>query len=291
MPFCKTGREVWLPMKRSHRLVFSLLTLVLTQCGEFSQVFTPPANTSQNTPQSGDSLKEPSRSTKSSVKLPTIAPQTVDVEMPVVRDPILTKQGVYYFINNGDTLSSICKRYRIDPEQLVQINNLVESEMFVGRRLFIPNMRNRNNYVVVTRTIIESAQTKDDQRDKRNVSFQWPVDGIVTSPFGWRRGRNHDGLDISVKVGTPIHAAEDGRVLFAKRFAGYGNLVVLKHAQNYFSAYAHAQSLSVGQGDKVKRGQVIAVVGMTGHSTGPHLHFEIRKGVQAVDPKPLLPAK
>mgnify|MGYP001583466374 CR=1 FL=1 len=136
--------------------------------------------------------------------------------------------------------------------------------------------------------IKESKLEKD--RSKGTVKFTYPLkDSVLTSRFGMRRGRLHSGLDLAAKVGTPIYAVADGRVIFAKRFAGYGNLIVLKHDKNYFSAYAHASNLMVSQGGKVRQGQQIGAVGMTGRSTGPHLHFEIHKGVTAIDPATVLP--
>jgi murein DD-endopeptidase MepM/ murein hydrolase activator NlpD len=112
----------------------------------------------------------------------------------------------------------------------------------------------------------------------------WPVSGPVTSPFGWRWGRMHEGIDLGVGYGTPIHAAAAGTVIYCGWEGGYGNLVVIDHGGNLATAYGHQSSIAVGCGQQVSQGQVIGYVGSTGHSTGPHLHFEVRINGNAVDP-------
>jgi murein DD-endopeptidase MepM/ murein hydrolase activator NlpD len=115
-------------------------------------------------------------------------------------------------------------------------------------------------------------------------SLAWPVAGPVTSPFGMRWGRMHEGIDIGVGYGTPIHAAAAGRVIYCGWEEGYGNLVVLDHGNGIATAYAHQSSIAVSCGQDVSQGQVIGYVGSTGHSTGPHLHFEVRVNGEPVDP-------
>jgi murein DD-endopeptidase MepM/ murein hydrolase activator NlpD len=112
----------------------------------------------------------------------------------------------------------------------------------------------------------------------------WPVAGPVTSGFGSRWGRMHEGIDIAVGAGTPVHAAAAGMVVYAGWMSGYGNIVVLDHGNGLSTAYAHNSSLAVGQGATVGKGFVIALSGSTGHSTGPHVHFEVRVNGAPVDP-------
>jgi murein DD-endopeptidase MepM/ murein hydrolase activator NlpD len=114
--------------------------------------------------------------------------------------------------------------------------------------------------------------------------YQWPVSGPVTSPFGWRWGRMHEGIDIGVPSGTPVHAAAAGTVIYAGWMEGYGNFVILDHGGGIATAYGHNTSLAVAVGQTVSQGQVIAYSGSTGHSTGPHVHFEVRVNGSAVDP-------
>jgi murein DD-endopeptidase MepM/ murein hydrolase activator NlpD len=112
----------------------------------------------------------------------------------------------------------------------------------------------------------------------------WPANGSVTGGFGMRWGRMHEGIDISAPTGTPIWAAAAGTVIYAGWLGGYGNLVVLDHGNGLATAYAHASVILVAVGQEVAQGETVALVGSTGHSTGPHLHFEVRVNGVAVDP-------
>ena len=116
------------------------------------------------------------------------------------------------------------------------------------------------------------------------AGFIWPVNGPVVSPFGMRWGRMHEGIDIAVPAGTPIHAAASGRVVYAGWMDGYGNLVAIDHGRGLSTAYAHQSSIAVGLGQTVSQGQTIGYVGCTGHCFGPHLHFEVRVNGTPVDP-------
>jgi len=112
--------------------------------------------------------------------------------------------------------------------------------------------------------------------------FIWPVSGVVTSGFGWRWGRMHEGIDISAPCGTPIRAVAGGTIIFSGWMGGYGNLVVVDHGNGLATAYAHLSAISASGG--VGQGQTIGAVGTTGSSTGCHLHFEVRVNGGAVDP-------
>jgi murein DD-endopeptidase MepM/ murein hydrolase activator NlpD len=112
----------------------------------------------------------------------------------------------------------------------------------------------------------------------------WPVSGPVTSGFGIRWGRMHEGIDIAVAEGTPVRAAAAGTVIYAGWLGGYGNLVVVDHGNGLSTAYAHNSSLGVGVGQSVAAGEVVSYSGNTGNSTGPHVHFEVRVNGSAVDP-------
>jgi murein DD-endopeptidase MepM/ murein hydrolase activator NlpD len=116
------------------------------------------------------------------------------------------------------------------------------------------------------------------------AGFIWPVNGTVVSGFGMRWGRMHEGIDISAASGTPIWAAAAGTVIYAGWLGGYGNLVVVDHGNGLSTAYAHASSILVGVGQSVAQGETVSLVGSTGNSSGPHLHFEVRVNGTAVDP-------
>jgi murein DD-endopeptidase MepM/ murein hydrolase activator NlpD len=139
--------------------------------------------------------------------------------------------------------------------------------------------------------------TKQAQRVNRRAvasrleEFVWPVKGRLSSFFGRRDGRPHEGIDISAPIGTRVRASASGRVIYSGNgLSGYGNLIVIRHSPKIVSIYAHNSRMFVKRGDVVKRGQRIASVGRTGRASGPHSHFVIRQGGRAVDPmKFLLP--
>lgn len=117
----------------------------------------------------------------------------------------------------------------------------------------------------------------------------WPLRGPLTSPFGYRWGRLHAGIDIGAGTGTPIRAAKGGTVVFAGVMSGYGNVVIIEHGGGLSTLYAHQSRLGTNDGASVAQGQVIGFVGSTGHSTGPHLHFETRVGGSPQNPMRFLP--
>jgi murein DD-endopeptidase MepM/ murein hydrolase activator NlpD len=122
-------------------------------------------------------------------------------------------------------------------------------------------------------------------------TLRWPLDAyIVSSEYGERWGKIHKGMDMAAHVGEPVYAIADGEVIYAgDGLRGYGNVVILRHDRKMSSLYAHNSELKVKQGDQVTKGTLIALLGNTGHSTGPHVHFEIRDGDAAVNPRDVLP--
>ncbi|MGH2983432.1 MAG: murein hydrolase activator EnvC family protein [Solirubrobacterales bacterium] len=111
----------------------------------------------------------------------------------------------------------------------------------------------------------------------------WPVNGPITSGFGMRWGRMHEGIDISAPTGTPIRAAKSGSIAFASYSGGYGNYTCITHGGGLATCYAHQSSFAQTSGS-ISQGSILGYVGSTGHSTGPHLHFEVRINGEAVDP-------
>ncbi|KJF26410.1 peptidase M23 [Clostridium aceticum] len=134
----------------------------------------------------------------------------------------------------------------------------------------------------VTRVIAEGI--KERPATVATGAFVRPTRGTLTSGFGTRWGRRHEGIDIGAPTGTSITAADAGRVSFAGSRGAYGNLVIIDHENGYQTYYAHASRILVKQGDRVFKGQEIAKVGSTGRSTGPHLHFEVRKNGVPINP-------
>jgi murein DD-endopeptidase MepM/ murein hydrolase activator NlpD len=115
-------------------------------------------------------------------------------------------------------------------------------------------------------------------------TFIWPVNGTFTSPFGMRWGRLHAGIDLAAPEGTPIRAADSGRVIIAGWTGGYGNYTCISHSSSLSTCYGHQSRYATSVGANVSKGQVIGYVGNTGHSFGAHLHFEVRVNGNPVDP-------
>ena len=125
----------------------------------------------------------------------------------------------------------------------------------------------------------------------RQIGFQRPLREIqITSPFGRRDGRPHEGIDFQAPEGTPFYAAADGIVVFAgSSINGYGNTVILLHAGRYSTLYAHASALIVQPGETILKGQALGYVGETGNATAPHLHFELRHELAPLNPAHYVP--
>lgn len=155
--------------------------------------------------------------------------------------------------------------------------------------------------MIVERQRQEGTRREADRRARRLAGetvpvetgpglFSWPVSGSITSPFGIRHDpvtgatRQHNGIDIAAEMGTTITAAADGTVIYAGWEGGYGNAIVIDHDGAVSTLYGHCSQIFVSNGQEVRRGQAIGAVGSTGHSTGPHLHFEVRVNGEAVDP-------
>ncbi len=120
-----------------------------------------------------------------------------------------------------------------------------------------------------------------------NGKWQWPLKEVeISSPYGERGRKFHQGTDLRAPMGTPVYAAADGEVVYVgSKIRGYGRMIVIKHSGNFYTVYAHHSKNLVKSGEKVEIGQMIAKSGKSGHSSGPHLHFELRRGTQSFDPE------
>ena len=194
--------------------------------------------------------------------------------------------GVFHEVVKGETLFSICKAYQADLQEVAEINGITDADnVLAGQKIFVPDVEK-----VVTEKKPVKEEVKKVAIKNWTGQFIWPVDGVLTSKFGIRGGRRHDGIDIGAPEGTEIRAAADGTVLYSgDQQTGYGNLIIISHTNNMITVYAHNQKNLVKEKDKVKRGQVIGKVGRTGRATGPHLHFEIRKRTKPRNPLFFLP--
>ena len=194
--------------------------------------------------------------------------------------------GRWYVVGDGETLELIARAAGVPAEDILEINGLErEEQVKPGTLLFILSGPSSVDPAL-------QQQPPDDPNAPR-PALRWPLTTIhvvVGSPFGARWGKPHEGIDLPAPVGTPVFAAADGRVVYAGNgIRGYGNLIVIKHAGDLITAYAHNSVLLVSQGQSVGAGDRIALVGQSGHATGPHLHFEVRRGQIPRDPMSYLP--
>lgn len=190
---------------------------------------------------------------------------------------ILSVQGVLHQVATGESLWEISERYDVAMDEITRVNEISDpSSLQPNTRLVIPGatmLRPRDVLVV---------------NGQLQRAFDWPLQGRISSPFGTRWGRMHNGLDIAVPTGTQVRATADGRISFAGWNGGYGILVIIDHGNGIETRHAHLSRLNVQVGQKVDRGQVVAFSGNTGVSTGPHLHYEIRYRNNPVNPQTYL---
>jgi murein DD-endopeptidase MepM/ murein hydrolase activator NlpD len=216
----------------------------------------------------------------------------------------------------GETLNSIARLYNKPVMVIAKANNIApDTKVKVGDHIIVPEMRevphpappraevpaarptgsiaatDSPSAARIAEPVTPPAAAADNPVKTAEPagslpSFRWPVRGRIIAAFGPKpNGLQNDGINLAVPEGTPIKAAEDGVVAYAgNELKGYGNLVLVRHANGFVTAYAHASDILVKRGESVKRGQVIAHSGETGNVTSPQLHFEIRKGATPVDP-------
>jgi murein DD-endopeptidase MepM/ murein hydrolase activator NlpD len=153
-----------------------------------------------------------------------------------------------------------------------------------GQRIFIPGAKK----VLKVEIYLDDVVMESGEKGKiayKKLDFLWPVEGRISDAFSDTESKRHQGIDIPSVLGTPVKASNSGTVIYAgNTIKGYGNLIILRHSEEWVTVYAHNQVNLVEEGNWVERGQTIGRVGQTGRATGPHLHFEIRRKNKAVDP-------
>jgi murein DD-endopeptidase MepM/ murein hydrolase activator NlpD len=233
--------------------------------------------------------------------------------------PAAPEKFVTHVVAPGDTLYSLSRRYKKSRAEIARANKIGEwAALRVGQRLTIPGIAQPKPQLraeakpetkskpqlraevkptfapppkpAAAPETVAAVKPASEPEPKpvaaAPIQFRWPVQGRIISAFGPKpNGQHNDGLNLAVPEGTAIKAAEDGIVAYAgNELKGYGNLVLIRHANGWVTAYAHASQLLVRRGETVKRGQTIARAGRTGGVDVPQLHFEIRKGSTPVDP-------
>jgi len=182
--------------------------------------------------------------------------------------------GILYKVKRGDNLSSIARRYRISVNRIADANDLPSSTIHIGQKIFIP----------------DGVLSAWDRALAIGSIFKRPTKGRLTSGMGFRidpftgRMAYHLGIDIANRLGTPVYSSRFGRVTYAGRKGNYGKTVVIVHPGGYSTLYAHLSKVTVKRGETVKQGERIGLIGSTGRSTGPHLHFEVHQGNRLIDP-------
>ena len=209
-------------------------------------------------------------------------------------------RGRYHTVARGENLYRIGLRYGVDAKTLARVNRIRDvTQVSVGERLWIPSPRGASQASRSSESAKSSRRSSSSRStssaagrsaSRSGLNFIWPLETTtITSRFGRRNGRPHQGIDLRGRPGTRIRAAESGKVIHSGWLGDYGKVVIIKHPGHYRTVYAHASKLHVKRGQFVDRGQRIAEVGSTGRSTGPHLHFEVRYGESPRDPMQYLP--
>ena len=189
------------------------------------------------------------------------------------------QSGRYIRLKKGEGLESLATLYGTTPAHLLSVNKGRYPAR--GRWYFIPQGRG-----ILGQTKFRSS-TGITESYLSSGKFIWPVPSSrkISSHYGKRWGKQHQGIDIAGRTGSAIVATANGRVIYSGNgLGGYGNLIVISHGGGVFSVYAHNKKNFVKVGQKAYKGQVIAELGMSGRTTGPHLHFEIRKNSRSLDP-------
>jgi murein DD-endopeptidase MepM/ murein hydrolase activator NlpD len=195
----------------------------------------------------------------------------------------------------GETLYRISRAYGLTVDELMAANGIEDpKELKVGQALVVPGAA--QTVAVGGEDSPEPAPPKRSLPPpppkrapavvgRKDGPLQWPVRGVLYGRFGRKGNEPHDGIDLAAPAGTPVKTAGDGKVLFAGEQKGYGLIVIIEHpSSGLITLYAHNRELRVKAGQAVRAGQVVATVGDSGATSGPHLHFEVRQDGKPVDP-------
>lgn len=192
--------------------------------------------------------------------------------------------GFGYRIKDGDSVSALATRYGIEADAIQTANGIAADQALVpGTIVLLPGAKPPSGGSVRTAAASRSVSGRD------SGNWAWPARGPITSGFGTRWGRFHEGIDVGVGTGTSVRASRSGRVTRAGWDGGYGKVVMISHGGGLSTVYAHLSEIDVSVGEQVDQGQVVGLSGNTGNSTGPHLHFEVRVNGTQKNPLSYLP--
>ena len=252
---------------------------------------------------SGDWLVLPTQSIRQAKQLAGIDTSELRRTPPLAAPPEPQDPARVRF---GDSLIKIAQRYNLSISELLQLNpGLKAARLVVGTQIRLAQSSpGRSRMLLGLKPMGSGGLSWPDSPDFglgegssgqpfADTGWIWPTQGVFSSGYGWRWGRMHKGIDIANNVGTPILAARSGQVESAGwNDGGYGYLVELRHTDGSLTRYAHNSRILVRPGDQVNQGSVISLMGSTGRSTGPHLHFEILPpGRGAMNPLQFLPPR
>ncbi|HUW22826.1 MAG TPA: peptidoglycan DD-metalloendopeptidase family protein [bacterium] len=194
-------------------------------------------------------------------------------------------------MQKGETLWRISRVYEVDLDEIARINHLADATRIkTGQLIFVPGAKERKDTLAYVPKRPSPEKKEEAKPPPELIDFSWPLRGEILVGFGKLNGKRHQGVDIEGREGTPIVAIYDGIVTYSNdKLRGYGNMVIIKHNEDYSSVYAHNLINLAREGERINKGQAIAQVGATGWADVPHLHFEIRERGKAVNPVFYLP--
>ena len=203
---------------------------------------------------------------------------------------IFLPKNIFYKVKKGDTLYSISRKFKSNIYSISKLNKLKNiNQIKEGQKILIPEYfpKNISNLKSNKKKIKSKAKyVKSRSKFSNTQKFIWPINGEILIKYGsGDPGFFNDGINIKSSLGTAVKASNDGEIIYSgNEIPGYGNLILIKHNKNWITAYAHLEKIGKKKGDLVKRGQPIGIVGNTGNVKDIQLHFEIRKGKNAVNP-------
>jgi murein DD-endopeptidase MepM/ murein hydrolase activator NlpD len=208
---------------------------------------------------------------------------------PPISERKIEKKGAFHLVERHQTLYRICKTYGVDIREVAKQNGITDvNRIRAGQQIFIPGAEKALPVEIYIEDVVKETVEREKTAPQR-MDFIWPVEGKCLSYFEDEERKRHQGIDISSPQGVPIKASNSGWVIYSgNTIRGYGNLIILRHSDEFVTVYAHNQVNLVEEGMPVEKGQTIGKVGQTGRASGPHLHFEIRRNNKAVDPIPFL---